>query len=88
MKSGVQEKFLQRVNLKKITTIPEKLRKSAECAAAGKRLLTDVSNLLTKAAKTLDSKERHSLYLEAMEKSNRAYSLLAKAKAIKCRMGC
>jgi hypothetical protein len=83
MKSGVQGKFPQRENLAKIATNSEKLQKAAECKAAGKRLLTDVNNLLAKAGKTLDSGERYSLYLKAMEKSNRAYCLLGKAKKIK-----
>ena len=61
---------------KNLLTDVSKLEKKAQ------NLLTDVSKLIEKARRTVDAAERHELYLSAMNKSQKAYSLLATAKKL------
>lgn len=59
------------------------LSESSKCQAAADDLLLQVSQIMEKAEFTIDADERFALYKEAMEKNNKAYVLIAKARELR-----
>ena len=60
----------------------EHLQEARQFEEKAQNLLTDVSRLIEKAKRAVNSTERHELYLTAMITSQQAYSLLARAKKL------
>jgi hypothetical protein len=59
------------------------LRESKRYREAAKKIFKEVETLLGKAQISADLAEQYKLYLQAMEMSNKAYNLMAKAKELK-----
>jgi hypothetical protein len=60
----------------------EYLQEVSQSQEKAQNLLTSVSRLIEKARQTVDSAERHELFLTAMNTAQKAYSLLARAKKL------
>ena len=61
----------------------EETCKSENYRKTARNLFIEVNKLVDKAGRTADGAERHELYLQAMSMSNKAYSLLGKAREIR-----
>jgi hypothetical protein len=60
----------------------EHLQQASQYQKEAHNLLTDVSRLIEKAQRSIDSAERRELYLTAMGKAQKAYSLIGRAKKL------